>query len=279
MEIDDLTSKAIQNNEQLSYFGRDVIIRMSKALMSAGFSSQNCIKIIDKYPEILYTKPRHIQERLEMWHITQFSPAQFYELFVQCPELLSFDDEQLITKRFTELKEIVRTPKNIWRLLMSSPNVLVDDMQSIQAKVDYILNEMEADVTDFVKSGSLGRTLNEIKCRHVLLKRLGIYKKRNRKASELDPNKNVRLARIMDVSNEQFASKVCRISMKEFETFCELYERELAEKEAEMADYEELTDDEYDDDDEQENNFDPRERSDYYDDRHRRAYDKHHKKK
>lgn len=255
----------------MKYFGQNAIVRMSQALMSAGFTPQNCMKIVNKYPEVLYIKPRQIQERLEMWHMAQFSPTQFYELFVQCPELLSFDDEHSISKRYTELKGIVATPKNIWRLLMSSPNVLVDDFQSIQDKVDYITKEMEADVTDLVKSGSLGRSLNEIKCRHVLLKRLGIYKKRNRKASELDPNKNFRLARIMDGSDEEFVSKICRISMKEFETFCDLYERELREEREEIADYEEATDDEYDDN-EEENDYDPRERGDYYDDRHKRAY-------
>lgn len=226
----------------------------------------------------MYSKPKQIQDRLEMWHVTQFSPTQFYELFVQCPEFLSFDDEDLIRIRYAELRAIVSTPKNIWRLFMSSPNVLIDDIQSIQDKVDYILNEMESDVTDLVKSGSLGRSLNEIKCRHVLLQRLGKHKKRNRKASELDPNKNMRLARIMDGNDDEFASKVCRISIKELEAFHELYQRELEEKQEELADYGEATDDEYDDDDE-ENDFDPRENSDFYDDRHRRAYDKYKKKK
>lgn len=62
----------------------------------------------------------------------------------------------MITKRYTQLQSIVATPKNVWRILMSSPNVLVDDFRSIEAKVNYIVEEMMADVTDLVKSGVLG---------------------------------------------------------------------------------------------------------------------------
>lgn len=148
-----------------------------------------------------------------------------------------------------------------------------DDWKVIMKKIDYILDEMQADVTDLVKSGSLALPLNKIKTRHILLVRLGIYKKRNMKASELDNNKNPRLFRIMDSEDPEFALKTCGLSIKEVEAFCELYERELDEKHQEEIEYEENSDLESDDEsDENENNFDPRESEDYYDDRNRRQY-------
>lgn len=260
----------LAKNERISHYGESALQRTYSVLFKAGFTHENCIQVIDKHPDLLRFKPKQVEDRLEMWKMAQFSPTQFYELFVQCPELLEFDDENQIAKRYAQLRAIVATSKNIWRLLMASPNVMVDDISTIQEKVDYITEKMEADVTDLVKSGSLGLGLNTIKARHVLLVRLGIYKKRNWRASELNPNKNLRLFRIMDVDDEEFARKTCGISMKELDAFYDLYERELEEESRSRQDYEE--DDEEDELDEasdsDDDNFDPRERTDYYDDRY-----------
>lgn len=264
----ELLANLLKNNEQIANYGASVVERTHKALLKAGFTSENSVTIIDKHPDLLRYKPKQIEDRLEMWHMAQFSQPQFYELFVQCPEILDFDDEQQIAKRYAQIQTIVHTPKNVWRLLMSCPNLLVDDWQAIQQKVDYILKNMEADVTDLVKSGALGLSLKEIKTRHMLLVRLGIYKKRNWRASELNPDKNLRLFRIMDVSDEEFAVKTCGISVKEWETFTELYERELDEQIQAEEDYEDIDTDSEDESDDDENNFDPRERKDYYDDRY-----------
>lgn len=211
---------------------------------------------------------------MEIWTKCQFSRPQYYQLFVQCPELLEFDDDHAISKRFGQLMSIVSTPKNVWRLLMASPNVLIDDSDAIVQKIDYVLRKMEADVTDLVKSGTLGLPLKTIQLRHVLMQRLGLHKKRNWKESELSTNKNPRLFRMMDSGDEEFARKVCGISMKEFQAFCDLYERELKELADEHDDYEQVESDseeEWDSDDEE---FDARENKDYYDDRHRRRYQK-----
>lgn len=270
-------NKAIAANEKVAFYGEDVLERATKCLHNAGFTPLNIKKIILEYPEILRINPEQIEKRLEMWHICQFSKTQFFDLFVQCPELIEFDNEEMLSKRYAQLRSIVATPKNIWRLLMSSPNVLVDDMRSIQKKVDYVVENMEADVTDLVKSGTLGQPMDKIKTRHTLLVRLGLFKKRNPRASELNPNKNPRLFRIMDVGDEEFATRTCGISIKELEAFTELYEREMEEMAEEEIDWEEDSDLESDYDSESdEDDFDPREKEDYYDGRNRRRYKKKH---
>lgn len=194
--------------------------------------------------------------------------------------MLEFDDEQYIGSRFAELKKFAYTPKNIWRLFMASPNVLVDDIRSIREKVSYILNDMEADETDLVKSGVLGLPIIKIKSRHMLLVRLGLYKKRNWKASTMNMNKNPRLFRIMDSGDDEFASKTCGgLSIKELETFYDLFERELKEKKEEALEYDEFSDEETDDSESDYEEFDAREDEDFYDDRHRRRYARNSKSK
>lgn len=269
-------NKLIAENEEIALYDDSVIKTTIAALRGAGFIEINCKKIINGYPNILRLNPNEIKDRLEMWKSCQFTPTQYYDLFVQCPELIEFHDEAYFSKRFGQLRSIVGTPKNIWRLLMSSPNVYVDDWKLIQKKVDYVLKDMEADETDLIKSGTLGLPLNTIRTRHALLVRLGIYKKRNWKASELRQDKNPRLFRIMDVDDTQFAMKTCGISTRELQAFYDLYERELTEKHQDEIELEEDSDTESDteniSDDE---DFDARETNDYYDNRNRLRYQKH----
>lgn len=267
-----LISAAINSNEKVARYGQKAVEGVFKALLWSGFKPENCLNIIKTHPDILQYSSRQIEERLEMWHMCQFTKTQFFELFVQCPELIDFDDDRALRKRYSQLIATVSTPKNIWRLLMSSPNIIVDDIKVTQAKINYIMDSMEVDVPDLVKSGALGLSLQKIKSRHMLVVRLGLFKKRNWKAAETDPNKNTRLFRIMDSSDEEFAEKVCGISMKEFEAFIELYERELEENAQEAMEYEENSDIESDATDSDDDDFDPRENNDHYDGRNRSRY-------
>lgn len=264
----------IKNHPDVARFSKKSVSTSYDILHKVGFTPENCIKVIEGYPSILRFKEKDLEERLDVWHVCQFSKTQYFDLFVQCPELLECNDGHYLAKRCAQLQSFAWTAKNIWRLFMSSPNILVDDIKTINEKVDYIFNVMQSDITDLVKSGALGTSITKIKSRHMLLVRLGIYKKRNMKASEMDPNKNPRLFRIMDASDETFATRTCGISLRELEVFYDLYERELEEKKQETLDYEEDTDAESDNDDDtdEEHNFDPRESKDHYDDRHRRKY-------
>lgn len=255
---------------------------MHKVFLNSGFTPNNSVEIISTYPSVLHISTKNLENRLEMWHYCQFSNSQLYQLFVQCPELLDFSDEQHLYGRYGDLRVIARTPKNIWRLLMASPNVLVDSMKSIREKVDYVLNVMKADDTDLLKSGTLGISLNKIKCRHMLLVRLGFYKPKKAKASPLDPNKNPRLFRIMDASDEEFAGKTAQISMKELEAFYDLYTRELLEKQKEEEEYYESIEEGFSSDDDdadgEETEFDARENADFYDDRNKKGYERSYRK-
>lgn len=166
---DHLLRYAIKNNSKIAYYGQDRAEDIYNVLLKFGFTPENAVTVLNKNTDILRINGHQLEKRLEMWHACQFSRTQFYELFVQCPELLDLDDENHLNKRYAQLRSIVATPKNIWRLLMASPNVLYDDMHVINQKVDYVVEKMEADITDLVKSGTLGLSLDEIETRHTLM--------------------------------------------------------------------------------------------------------------
>lgn len=274
-DINALVAELVGNSPAIAEYGQAYAVRTFEVLQTAGFGPDECAHIINQYPKILRFQRNDLENRLEIWKVCQMSRTQYFHLFTEQPMLLECDDEAYLVKRWCNLQKFAWTSKNIWRLLIQSPNVLFDSMSSIDEKVDYILENMEADMTDLVKSGSLALPIEKIKARHVLLQRLGIYKKRNRKASVLDANKNPRLTRIMDSSDQEFARKHCGISTGELDVFYEFYERELKELEKERHEYEENTDTESDkEDSDEEYNYDPRVSDDYYDDRQKRSYSK-----
>lgn len=82
------------------------------------------------------------------------------------------------------------------------------------------------DETDASKSKVFSHSLDVIKCRHVFLSRLGLFKPRSPKADPLEPSKNPKMTNIYDTSDREFAVKTCGVTLEEFETFQELYKRE-----------------------------------------------------
>lgn len=189
--------------------------------------------MINIYPMMVRFPPQKLYQRFEMWHVCSFTPTQMFQLFSECPEFFDFDDEVALRNRLAELKTYVHTDKNVWRLFMSAPNVLTDKLEIFLKKADYLEKNMQVDFTDAVKSGVFASPLNTIKCRHMLLVRLGIYKPKNKKTSELSTTKNPRMTRIIDSTDEYFANELCGISLAELTAFNALYTRELQEKEDE----------------------------------------------
>lgn len=136
------------------------------------------------------------------------------------------------------LKTYAKTQRNVFLLFLSSPNLITDPDAVTQKKIDYLTNVMKADETDVSKSTVFTRSLDEIKCRHVFLSRLGMFKPRNPKVDKLEPSKNPKMCYIYDTSDREFAVKTCGVTLEEFETFRELYRREKHRDEDEFDDEE-----------------------------------------
>lgn len=265
----------IKKHPDLASYEQSKIFETHDTLTRAGFTPDNALKIICTQPSVVRLQPKKLSNNLEYWHGFGFSRTQFITLMVQCPELLEITDEYGIRKRIGEIKTFAGSAKNIWRLIMSSPNILTDNINVINKKANYLINDMDVDVTDAVKSAVFAYSLNKIQCRHMLLVRLGIYKPRNKNAGPLDANKNPRVARIFDSSNKGFAFQICGISLAELHTFIALYTRELEENRQDAEEEEEelsdAEDDDNDDDDDEE--FDASAKP-KYDSRYKDRYNK-----
>lgn len=150
-----------------------------------------------------------------------------------------FTNSIQLRKKLTFLKDFAKTQKNIFRLVLASPNVITDSDDRTQQKMDYLTNVMRVDETEASKSTVFSYSLEVIQCRHVFLSRLGLFKPKNPKVDSLQPSKNPKMSNIFDNADRDFAFKTCGVTLEEFETFRELFKREKHRYEANVDDEEE----------------------------------------
>lgn len=149
------------------------------------------------------------------------------DLLIKYPELIQHGNTKYLAKRVGYLQSYVTTPKNVWRLMMSSPILVVESEKVIEAKMNYLIKVMGIEVHELTDSDVFSNSLDHIKIRHTFLERLGMFKFRTEKMKENnEKNINPKLSHIMDTSDKSFASKICYVTLEEYETFQELIKRE-----------------------------------------------------
>lgn len=183
--------------------------------------------MVVSHPSLLHRKHESIIQSLETWRSSQFGEKLVLILIEKYPQLLDITDESDINIKIENLKKYAGGVKNVWRLFLNSPNLIVDKIRTTDIKIAYLTDVMNVDVAEVVKSSVFSNSFEEIRCRHVFLERLGLYKTKSKKADPAEPSKNPKLYTIMDTSDKRFATKVAFVTLDEFEAFQELFKREL----------------------------------------------------
>ncbi|XP_053957736.1 transcription termination factor 4, mitochondrial [Anastrepha ludens] len=203
-----------------------------ETFMNHGLYTSNFLRIVIGNPAVLSRPTQRIVDAIEHWRSCQFGEKLLFLLLTKYPEFLDVTDELRLRKQMRYLKSFAGTDKNVWKLLMNCPDVLEQSQRSIEEKVQYLKNVMRVEIPEILKSEALSKSLEEIRCRHVFLERLGLFKPRPLKVDPDEPTKNPRLYQITNTSDKAFATKVCHVSLMEFEAFQELFDREQLRKQS-----------------------------------------------
>ncbi|KAL9707488.1 hypothetical protein quinque_011006 [Culex quinquefasciatus] len=238
--------KLLTSVPQLTRYGPDQWHRTHQLMAAEGIESDKFLSIVSAYPELLGRDPDRLAGSLHCWRSCQFGDRQMQALLAAHPQLLDLTDQGKLAARVAFLHSYFETRKNVWRLFLNCPNLVADDAQgTIQPKVEYILQRMRIEVPEVVKCCALAAELDMVRCRHVFLERLGLFKPRSLKADPGDPNDNPKLHQITDTTDKRFAVKVAFVTLEEYEAFQELFEREQNRRSGRGAVGEE--DEDYDD--------------------------------
>uniref|UniRef100_A0A1B0F9I8 mTERF domain-containing protein 2 n=1 Tax=Glossina morsitans morsitans TaxID=37546 RepID=A0A1B0F9I8_GLOMM len=236
-------TEAVKLSPALSMVSSEMWRTAHQTFLNHGLSTQNFLQIATGNPKVLMRSPMKVIEALEFWRTCQFGEYCLFLLITKYPELLDVNDQQKLLKHISFLKSYVNTDKNVWKLLMTCPSLMQDSVKNIEARMSYFKNVMCLEIPEIIKSKALTKPLEEIKCRHIFLERLRLFRPRPKK---VDPNQhtdNPRLYKITDTSDKTFATKICHVTAEEYESFKILFRREIERKEEETENKELLSDD------------------------------------
>lgn len=236
--------EAVKLEPTLSIYTPDVWKRAHETFQNHGLETVSFLRIVTGNPTVLKRTPQRIIESLEIWRACQFGEHLLHLLLTKYPELLDVSDAHQLLNQIAYLKSRVSTNKNVWKLLMNSPDLLAQSEECIEEKLIYMTDTMRLEVPEIVKSAAMSLPFEELRCRHTFLLRLGLFKPRALKADPNERTTNNRLYQITDTSEKSFATKICNVTLAEYEAFKELLARELERKSRKSSDDEEFSDDE-----------------------------------
>uniref|UniRef100_A0A182NUV9 Uncharacterized protein n=1 Tax=Anopheles dirus TaxID=7168 RepID=A0A182NUV9_9DIPT len=201
--------------------------RTVKLLTTEGLEAQKLLSIIGGHPDLLVRPAEKIAESLHCWRSCQFGDANMKVLVSAHPYFLDFTNHGHLAQRVAFLHSHFETRKNVFRLFLNAPNLLVDDQHEMMAKITFLMQTARHEVLEVVKSCAFSHELEHLRCRHMFLERLGLFKPRSLKVEKGTPTGNPALHQITDTSDKRFAVKVAYVTLEEYEVFQELYRREL----------------------------------------------------
>ncbi|XP_062552682.1 uncharacterized protein LOC134217871 [Armigeres subalbatus] len=222
----DTLSQLFQNAPHLTKYVPDLWHRTHNLMAQEGIETANFLSIVTGHPEVLTRHPDRLISSMNCWRSCQFGDRQMQVLLAAHPQLLDFTDHSQLAQRVAFLHSYFETRKNVWRLFLNCPNLVLDKERDIRPKIDYVLQTMRIEVPEVVRSCVFVADLELIRCRHVFLERLGLFKPRSLKAEPGDPNSNPKLNQITDTTDKRFAVKVAYVTLEEYETFVELFRKE-----------------------------------------------------
>ncbi|XP_053676561.1 transcription termination factor 4, mitochondrial [Anopheles nili] len=204
--------------------------QVTKLLATEGMETEKILAIIGGHPTILTRPSEKIVESLHCWRSCQFGDGNMQVLLSAHPCFLEYTNHRQLAQRVAFLHSHFETRKNVYKLFLNAPNLLVEEQHVTQEKITYLMQTMRHEVLDVVKSYAFSYDLEHLRCRHTFLERLGLFKPRSLKAAKTIPTGNPTLYQILDTSDKRFAVKVAYVTLEEYEVFQELFRREIEQR-------------------------------------------------
>lgn len=216
----------LQKNSEIKRIDISACEASFNILKNFNFTEDDCIKIINEYPQFLNVVPEELDLTIRQWKLCEIRYEILHKILTNRPQFLTVDCN-VIRKRLQFLISICKKEEILSNLLINCPNVIFDDWQSVLDKLRHLFKDRRITLKEIVKSNALIHHLDFIKFRFNLLEKCGVYKRiivYPHKVNKFDKtaHKNPPLSHILDLDNKRFATKVAKISQEEYYAFFEL---------------------------------------------------------
>ncbi|XP_041471119.1 transcription termination factor 4, mitochondrial-like isoform X1 [Lytechinus variegatus] len=191
-----------------------------------GLNYRQLLKTLDRNARLGKASLQNLQSRVKQLRKLGFVEGQLQRLIADWPHVLTMGSVQLnaVVKL---LMEKCRFPRaEVLTILSDSPAVLKEDLQSIELGFQYCYFRMGIQNNSEMTQAKIFKySLDHLRCRHLLLERLGLYAPPNNRGHFA--TKNPSLSRIIDSSDGRFTEKVAKITMEEYEAFSKILLEEI----------------------------------------------------
>lgn len=221
-------SSLLDNSPELARYTSEQWETSMEVLKQLGFNEHKFTQMILKHPVLLSRPKEKIENSLNNWLFLNLGKKTTIQLLERYPELLELKDFHHLNENLNIVKNFVGQ-KHGYKILRNSPNLVTDSSKSINEKVNYLRNEMKIDPVEVYKSDVFSIDITTLKTRHLFLERLGMWfgkKKRDERVTS-EIKKNPKLSQISDSSDKRFATKICHVTLEEYEAFKDMIKEEL----------------------------------------------------
>lgn len=197
-------TKIFVDQSRILKFDKSKVLDVFETLSTVGLPNNCVLNAIKSQPEILFMSPKEIKENV-------YSMGELFSL------------KQIIT------------------VLNKMPFILLEEPDKVIEKCMYAKDIMVTDMEQITSSSLLRHSMHSIRCRHMFLKRAGLFKKFKQKKGE--PNQNPPLKDIMDPTDEIFLKNFMpNATILDYKTFCNLLEEEFNSNSQDIDDIENIED-------------------------------------
>ena len=221
-------------------YSEETFIQQIRILRHHGFLPLNIPVLLHSYPEIMGVKESAIMETLDKLRSIGFRDGRLQIILSRHPVLFSTPLTS-ITERFKQLMTMFRK-SDILLSVYRMPELLTCSWRSIEDKVVYVHDYMGLHQGHMLKSRLFSHSLLHVKSRHLFLARAGLYQTPDKHGvTQID---NPTLDQIIDTSDKEFAHKVARLPLEEFQAFLHIMEQQSeAEKHMIPVDEDDINED------------------------------------
>ncbi|XP_038129233.1 transcription termination factor 4, mitochondrial isoform X1 [Cyprinodon tularosa] len=218
-------------------------------LFVLGLNPTSVQKLIDKCPELCMVKETQLQQRIQHLRKLGLVEGSLQRTVVHYPKILTVP-----VKSVKNVVQFLRekcqfTTQQVTEILRDSPAVVLEDLDQLEYKFQYVYFRMGIKQAEMVKCRLFRFTMEDVRCRHVFLERRGLYQTPDKKGQTTIINP--KLDSILNVDQHTFIVDVAQASAEEYNVFQKLLAREWKEEELEHGSIEADRDEEEDDEGEE----------------------------
>ncbi|XP_022101330.1 transcription termination factor 4, mitochondrial-like isoform X1 [Acanthaster planci] len=227
---------------------QDALMQNLQFLEELRVVGNQALLVLDRNPKVWGADEAVLRDRVRRLRKLGLVEGSLQKVITNWPAILTLRKSRL-NGSIDMLRKCQFSGRQITAIVISSPQVLDSQPADIELRFQYVYFTMGLQKqADMVQANLFKYSLEHIRCRHLVLERLGVYQLPSKPGGTRADNP--KLCRIVDCTDARFAQKCAGISPEEYETFQRNLEDEA--KRDDEGDTEEETDEgfvDYDHDD------------------------------